>query len=110
MVLVDLLAFYFLVPPMLHTLLEGGGIGTGWSRRNKPLKVVREKALSWDEGGKSFHIGGKPALIISGALHYFRVPPAYWEDRLAKMVAAGLNTVETWVAFVGIGHGFRVSS
>jgi len=37
--------------------------------------------------------------ILSGALHYFRVPRAAWEDRLLKYRACGLNTVETYVAW-----------
>ena len=35
--------------------------------------------------------------IISGALHYFRVVPEYWADRLDKAVALGLNTIETYI-------------
>lgn len=35
--------------------------------------------------------------IYSGAMHYFRIPSEYWEDRLLKLRAAGLNTVETYV-------------
>jgi beta-galactosidase len=35
--------------------------------------------------------------IISGALHYFRVHPGLWDDRLEKAVAMGLNTIETYV-------------
>jgi beta-galactosidase GanA len=30
-------------------------------------------------------------------MHYFRIPPQYWRDRLRKLRAAGLNTVETYV-------------
>ena len=30
-------------------------------------------------------------------MHYFRIPQEYWEDRLLKLRAAGLNTVETYV-------------
>ncbi|MGN0515887.1 glycoside hydrolase family 35 protein, partial [Eubacterium sp.] len=32
-------------------------------------------------------------------MHYFRIPCEYWEDRLLKLKAAGLNTVETYVAW-----------
>ena len=35
--------------------------------------------------------------IISGALHYFRVHPELWDDRLDKAVAMGLNTIETYI-------------
>ena len=42
-----------------------------------------------------FFINGKPFRLFSGAMHYFRVPRAYWGDRFAKMRAAGFNCVET---------------
>ena len=41
----------------------------------------------------------KPHLIISGAFHYFRAHPEQWEDRLKRLAAMGLNTVETYVAW-----------
>ncbi|GAB2324632.1 beta-galactosidase [Alkalibacterium sp. m-11] len=44
-----------------------------------------------------FYWKGKPIKIISGAIHYFRVVPEYWEDRLKKLKAMGCNTVETYV-------------
>jgi len=47
--------------------------------------------------GDHFEFNGKPFQIISGAIHYARVPRAYWRDRLRKARAMGLNTVETYV-------------
>ncbi len=49
--------------------------------------------------GNRFLRNGAPHRILSGALHYFRVPSAAWEDRLLKYRACGLNTVETYVAW-----------
>ena len=49
--------------------------------------------------GKQFLLDGKPFTVISGAIHYFRVIPEYWEDRLKKLRACGFNTVETYVAW-----------
>lgn len=46
-----------------------------------------------------FTLNGKNISIYSGAMHYFRVPRAYWRDRLKKIRAAGLNSVETYVAW-----------
>lgn len=37
--------------------------------------------------------------IISGSIHYFRVVPEYWRDRLEKLKNCGFNTVETYVAW-----------
>ncbi len=47
--------------------------------------------------GDHFELDGKPFQIISGAIHYPRVPRAYWRDRLRKARAMGLNSVETYV-------------
>ncbi len=44
----------------------------------------------------TFLLDGQPFRILSGAIHYFRVLPEYWEDRLKKLKACGFNTVETY--------------
>ena len=49
--------------------------------------------------GNQFLYDGKPVRILSGAIHYFRVVPEYWRDRLLKLKACGFNTVETYVAW-----------
>lgn len=45
----------------------------------------------------NFYLDGKPVKIISGAIHYFRTVPEYWQDRLEKLKACGCNTVETYI-------------
>lgn len=45
----------------------------------------------------NFYLDGKPFQIISGAIHYFRIVPEYWQDRLEKLKAMGCNTVETYI-------------
>ncbi len=47
--------------------------------------------------GKDFLLDGKPFVVLSGAMHYWRIVPEYWEDRLMKLKACGFNTVETYV-------------
>jgi len=47
--------------------------------------------------GEHFLLDGKPFLIISGSMHYPRVPRPYWRDRMRKMRALGLNTLCTYV-------------
>lgn len=44
-----------------------------------------------------FYLDGKKAKIISGGIHYFRILPDYWRDRLEKLKALGCNTVETYI-------------
>lgn len=46
-----------------------------------------------------FLMDGKPYLVLSGAMHYFRIPRAYWHDRLLKLKECGLNTVETYTCW-----------
>jgi beta-galactosidase len=47
--------------------------------------------------GPHFLREGKPYQIISGDMHFQRVPRAYWQDRLRKARAMGLNTITTYV-------------
>uniref|UniRef100_A0AAQ6AQ26 Beta-galactosidase n=1 Tax=Amphiprion ocellaris TaxID=80972 RepID=A0AAQ6AQ26_AMPOC len=44
-----------------------------------------------------FTLEGEPFHILGGSIHYFRVPRAYWRDRLVKMKACGINTLTTYV-------------
>ncbi|XP_052750577.1 CAD protein isoform X2 [Galleria mellonella] len=44
-----------------------------------------------------FMLDGQALHIVSGSLHYFRLPAEYWRDRLRKLKAAGLNSVSTYV-------------
>ncbi len=47
--------------------------------------------------GNQFELDGKPLQIISGEMHYARIPRPYWRDRLQKARAMGLNAVTTYV-------------
>jgi len=44
-----------------------------------------------------FALDGKPFQIISGEMHYARVPRAYWRERFRMAKAMGLNTISTYV-------------
>ena len=44
-----------------------------------------------------FVLDGRPFRIVSGGLHYFRVHPDQWPDRLRKARLMGLNTIDTYV-------------
>ena len=45
---------------------------------------------------KGVFVDGKPYWLLTGEIHYFRVQPEYWRDRLEKLRACGLNTVSTY--------------
>ncbi|PVE96645.1 beta-galactosidase family protein [Microbacterium sp. TPD7012] len=57
----------------------------------------RSPALTWRDGEILRH--GEKHRILSGAIHYFRVHPDQWEDRLRRLAAMGANTVDTYVAW-----------
>lgn len=50
-------------------------------------------------GERDFLRDGAPYRILSGALHYFRVHPDLWADRIEKARLMGLNTIETYIAW-----------
>jgi beta-galactosidase len=50
-------------------------------------------------GDTDFLLDGEPFRVLSGALHYFRVHPDQWADRIRKARQMGLNTIETYVAW-----------
>jgi beta-galactosidase len=67
--------------------------------------IVHPSSLAQTGGhGRSFAVehgqfvlDGKPFQIISGEMHYARVPRAYWRDRLRMAKAMGLNSITTYV-------------
>ena len=45
--------------------------------------------------GRSFMLDGRRIWLVSGSIHYARVPHELWEQRIHAAKLAGLNTVET---------------
>lgn len=45
-------------------------------------------------------IDGKPQIVLAGEVHYFRLSPADWTDRLDKLVEAGCDTVATYIPWL----------
>ncbi len=58
--------------------------------------AVAQQPHSFAVQGDHFTLDGKPFQVISGSIHYTRIPRAYWRDRLKKARAMGLNTIETY--------------
>ena len=53
--------------------------------------------LRYDD--RSYILDERRIWLCSGSIHYFRVPQALWQDRLLKAKRAGLNCVQTYVAW-----------
>jgi beta-galactosidase len=47
--------------------------------------------------GDHFVLDGKPFRVISGEIHYPRIPREYWRARFRMARAMGLNTITTYV-------------
>ncbi|TFC61665.1 MULTISPECIES: glycoside hydrolase family 35 protein [unclassified Cryobacterium] len=54
---------------------------------------------AFEIGDEHFLLNGEPFRVLAGAIHYFRVHPDHWADRIHKARLMGLNTIETYVAW-----------
>ncbi|NXO38969.1 BGAL galactosidase, partial [Locustella ochotensis] len=61
------------------------------------VQNVPERSFGIDYDSNCFIKDGQPFRYISGSIHYSRVPPYYWKDRLLKMKMAGLDAIQTYV-------------
>lgn len=48
---------------------------------------------------RSFLINDERIWLVSGEMHYFRIPAALWADRLLQARRAGLNCISTCIAW-----------
>lgn len=58
---------------------------------------IAERSFYIDFKSDSFMKDGKPFRYVSGSIHSYRVPSDYWQDRLDKIWAAGLNAIQIYV-------------
>ncbi|MBS2538749.1 beta-galactosidase [Catenulispora sp. NF23] len=63
--------------------------------------MAQERVLTIEsiESGGRFLRGGLEHRIVSAAIHYFRVHPRLWRDRLERLRAMGCNTIEVYIAW-----------
>lgn len=62
-----------------------------------PMSGFAQKKISFEIKDGDFYLNGKPTSILSGEMHYSRIPHQYWRHRLQMMKGMGLNTVATYV-------------
>jgi beta-galactosidase len=62
-----------------------------------PLHAQQAASHSFRVEDGNFLLDGKPFRIISGEMHYPRIPRSYWRARLRMAKAMGLNTITTYV-------------
>src|SRR3982750_4180141 len=81
---------------ILLTILAGLTLSVTASAQHSGA-ALKNPAHTFGWQGEHFLLDGKPFQIISGDMHYARVPRQYWRDRMRKMKAMGLNTLTTYV-------------
>lgn len=59
------------------------------------MTLDQPRGVAYDRHG--WIINGRRPFIYGGELHYFRIPPDLWEDRLLKARRAFLNTVGVYM-------------
>lgn len=62
-----------------------------------PLGVMSQSRKSFEIKDGHFYWDSKIVSILSGEMHYSRIPHQYWRHRLQMMKGMGLNTVATYV-------------
>jgi beta-galactosidase len=67
-----------------------GNCGCGGGARSGSIELTQ----------RHIRIDGKPRLVLAGEVHYFRLHPDQWEDRLRKLKENGLDTVATYIPWV----------
>ena len=61
------------------------------------VPACAQQRQSFTIQGDHFLLDGKPFQILSGEMHYERIPRAYWRNRMEMAKAMGLNTIATYV-------------
>ncbi|KAJ6348262.1 hypothetical protein OIU76_004684 [Salix suchowensis] len=101
--LISLIAFLAFVPVFapLPSFSSHYSLSHRHRHRHQHRKVVTSIVAvqpgSFEIDDDKFWKDGEHFRIIGGDLHYFRVLPQYWEDRLVRAKALGLNTIQTYV-------------
>lgn len=86
---------------LFFLLLAGAALGKPHPPRPTPARRVPPAAKlpqhTFALGAEHFLLDGKPLQMISGELHYPRIPREAWRSRLKMAKAMGLNTIGTYV-------------
>lgn len=61
------------------------------------ISSFAQKKHTFEIKNGDFVYDGKPVRIISGEMHYPRIPHQYWRHRMQMLKAMGLNAVATYV-------------
>ncbi|MDF2834377.1 MAG: Beta-galactosidase [Paenibacillus sp.] len=57
-------------------------------------EIQAEEAVRFDTDGIRIH--GKPEMLLCASLFYFRIPRAYWKERMEQLAAFGYNAIDVY--------------
>eukprot|EP01047_Picozoa_sp_COSAG01_P082440 COSAG01_NODE_16839_length_1200_cov_1.091735_1_plen_133_part_00 len=78
--------------------VDGGGRAVGRQQASAPTALhASSTAPSFTITHDEFVQDGRVVHLRAGCVHYSRVPVEYWEDRLRRLKAMGLNSIQTYV-------------
>ena len=93
-----------LIAACAAALLWGGVSSDAFAAEKAPKTAKTTKTTKAAKGAKRFEIkdghffvDGKATPILSGEMHYARIPHEYWRHRMKMLKGLGLNTVATYV-------------
>ena len=78
---------------LLAFLALGLGVSYGNDAIYPPAPAAKT-AIDFDNAG--FLIKGQRTVIMSGSIHYPRIPHELWADRLLRLKRCNFNTVQTY--------------
>ncbi|VDL83671.1 unnamed protein product [Nippostrongylus brasiliensis] len=58
---------------------------------------IDSPSFSIDFDNDRFLLDGKPFRYIAGSIHYFRIHPTQWRDRLQRVRALGFNAIQYYI-------------
>ena len=84
---------------MLKRWIAAGAVAVGVIAASSFAKAAESPFTphKFAVGQGQFLLDGKPFQVISGEMHYQRIPRAYWRQRLQMARAMGLNSITTYV-------------
>ena len=85
------------VAAMIAASLMCGGAALAAKPKASKAKGKTQTVKTFEIKDGNFNINGKPTRILSGEMHYPRIPHEYWRHRMKMLKALGLNTVATYV-------------
>jgi hypothetical protein len=101
-----------LVLAAVAMVLSGGG----WQRLQAAVPLGRGSAAraaqaaplhTFTIADDRFLLDGQPFRVLSGSVHYHRITPDQWAERLARVAAMGLNAIQVGAAAAARARGVQ---